>query len=442
MNLRPLPGPFTILASLVPPIFCAGIIGELTTPPSWGAYAGAVLLSYAFLPAAGVCLLFGFIAVFRNEPRAARIVALSICVSVLGIAGYFPFKPNYFAEMESAERARTWGATGSIGGFVLQPDGRIVIAGAGLARLLPDGALDLSFRPDTDHGVYRRLGVCGAFEREQLAVQPDGKILVAGDQQLSRLHPDASIDDSFAAPVPDGEVNALKIQPDGRILIGGDFWHLGETLRWGIARLGPRGALDTGFQPPLEGVPPEKSLGFVQVSSFVPDSTGRVVVAGLFKVAGEPDLVDLARLNPNGTLDRTFALGHPASSDAATATPGVRFVDPFGDGFLTANGTRAFLNFDSAGHFVSHDFKAETDARLTRFLAAKDGTLLATTRLLWRIRPDGKLVSRFSAEAADIESLAFQGDRILGLTNGRLYRFLPNGDPDPSFVVAELKVHR
>jgi uncharacterized delta-60 repeat protein len=460
MHLRPLPGVFTILACLIPLIFCAAFVELNASPPSWGAYAEAVFLFWAIIPAGGICLLFGFIAGRRGEPRAARVIVLSILVSVLGIAAYLPFRPDYNAEEEAKERARTWGATGSICGFVVQPDGRIVIAGAGLARLLPDGARDLTFRPDTDRGLYRRLGVCGEFGRDQLAVQPDGKILVAGNQQLSRLNPDASIDHSFAAPVPDREVNALEIQPDGRILIAGNFWHLGETLRWGIARLSPRGALDTRFQSTLRVPPTDPNLNFTQVTSFVSDSAGRVVVAGLFEVAGESGLVDLARLNPDGTLDRTFPLGRPASLASARAAslpskfgdgPMERFVDPFGESFLTANGTPVFFTFDSAGHFVSHDFKPGIEDGpdrygieygLTRFLADKNGTILATTRLLWRIRSDGKLVTRFSAEAVDIESLAFQGDRILGLARGRLLRFLPNGERDFSFTVAEMKVHR
>jgi len=198
----------------------------------------------------------------------------------------------------------------------------------------------------------------------------------------------------------------------------------------GIARLSPRGALDTRFQSTLRVPPTDPNLNFTQVTSFVSDSTGRVVVAGLFEVAGESGLVDLARLNPDGTLDRTFPLGRPASLASARAAslpskfgdgPMERFVDPFGESFLTANGTPVFFTFDSAGHFVSHDFKTRDRgwARpvwyrvwLTRFLADKNGTILATTRLLWRIRSDGKLVTRFSAEAVDIESLAFQGDRI------------------------------
>jgi len=164
MHLRPLPGVFTILACLIPLIFCAAFVELNASPPSWGAYAEAVFLFWAIIPAGGICLLFGFIAGRRGEPRAARVIVLSILVSVLGIAAYLPFRPNYNAEEEAKERARTWGATGSICGFVVQPDGRIVIAGAGLARLLPDGARDLTFRPDTDRGLYRRLGVCGELD--------------------------------------------------------------------------------------------------------------------------------------------------------------------------------------------------------------------------------------------------------------------------------------
>src|SRR4051794_16329061 len=126
MYLRPLPGVFTILASLVPLIFCAAIIELEASPPSEAAPLEAMFLAYAIIPAGIVCLLFGLIAGHRREPRAGRVVALSILVSVLGIAGYLPFRPNYNADMEAVERARTWGATGSICGFVVQSDGRIV----------------------------------------------------------------------------------------------------------------------------------------------------------------------------------------------------------------------------------------------------------------------------------------------------------------------------
>jgi len=163
MHLRPLPGVFTILACLIPLIFCAAFVELNASPPSWGAYAEAVFSSGQSSPPGDLSAVR-----LHSRPswRASCRAGHRVVDSCLGAwhRRVSSFRPNYNAEEEAKERARTWGATGSICGFVVQPDGRIVIAGAGLARLLPDGARDLTFRPDTDRGLYRRLGVCGSLD--------------------------------------------------------------------------------------------------------------------------------------------------------------------------------------------------------------------------------------------------------------------------------------
>lgn len=90
----------------------------------------------------------------------------------------------------------TWGSTGSITSFCLQPDGRILITGRGIARLLPDGAEDSSFRPKKDQGVFQLIGT-EEFGGVSIAIQRDGRILAAGDKYFVRLHQDGSVDDSF-----------------------------------------------------------------------------------------------------------------------------------------------------------------------------------------------------------------------------------------------------
>ncbi|MDP3208067.1 MAG: immunoglobulin domain-containing protein, partial [Rhodoglobus sp.] len=99
---------------------------------------------------------------------------------------------------------------GTVYAVVAQSDGKLVIGGifnrvagqarAGLARLNVDGTLDASFAPTANfYGVFA------------LDVQDDGKIVVGGGfaSALARVRADGTADESFAAPAPNGSVNAL-----------------------------------------------------------------------------------------------------------------------------------------------------------------------------------------------------------------------------------------
>ena len=90
---------------------------------------------------------------------------------------------------------------------VVQPDGRIVVAGSNgfgpgsgfaLARYLPDGSLDPTFSGDGKlttnfpAGYGRALGV---------ALQPDGKIVAAGSADqfaVARYNSDGTLDETFS----------------------------------------------------------------------------------------------------------------------------------------------------------------------------------------------------------------------------------------------------
>ena len=102
-----------------------------------------------------------------------------------------------------------------------------------IARLNPDGGLDLAFNPDTDGSVY------------SMALQTDGKILIGGDfttvggvarKNIARLHPNGTLDTGFD-PNANSSVTSIVVQPDGRILAGGNFTTIaGESINR-IARL-------------------------------------------------------------------------------------------------------------------------------------------------------------------------------------------------------------
>jgi uncharacterized delta-60 repeat protein len=139
-------------------------------------------------------------------------------------------------------------------------------------------------------------------------LQPDGKILVAGSftllngesrNHIGRLNSDGTLDDDFN-PNVNGSVYALALQADGKILLGGVFTEVGDAAAEckRICRLNPDGALDASFV-----VPGGANLS---VRSIVPQADGKIMVAGAFTQIGEMDIMHIARLNSDGALDAGY----------------------------------------------------------------------------------------------------------------------------------------
>ncbi len=128
--------------------------------------------------------------------------------------------------------------------------GRIVVAGGTndcndtfVARILPDGTLDPDFGTDgiaIIDVVTAATAACGDFARA-LAMQPDGRILVASEGQtydappspltlstwwLLRLDPDGAVDvgfgnDGFVSMDAAAAPRAMALQGDGKVVTGG-----------------------------------------------------------------------------------------------------------------------------------------------------------------------------------------------------------------------------
>ncbi len=200
---------------------------------------------------------------------------------------------------------------GPIEAMALLADGRILVGGmfqtlrgqprAMLGRLNSDGSLDADFEPD-----LRPL----LTSIHNLAIQPDGKILVAGrygrlGQQplvrIIRLHPDGSLDGNFTAPtaVDGGRFSCVVVQADGDVILGGDFSLLGPPWRTRLARLYPHGSLDEGFQFTLTG----------GVRTMIAQSNGQLCLGGYFTMVGQEPRAAVARINANGQLDPDFQNG-------------------------------------------------------------------------------------------------------------------------------------
>jgi uncharacterized delta-60 repeat protein len=127
---------------------------------------------------------------------------------------------------------------------LVQPNGRIVVAGSTakettapsrfcVACLRSNGVLDTAF----GSGGKRVIGLGGHGLGESVfgaALQPDGKIVLAGGSDLraavARLNPNGSLDTTFSgngkktfnwAPGDFSRTQAVLVRPDGKLVVAG-----------------------------------------------------------------------------------------------------------------------------------------------------------------------------------------------------------------------------
>jgi uncharacterized delta-60 repeat protein len=168
-----------------------------------------------------------------------------------------------------------------------------------IGRLNADGSLDETFNPGANDWV------------RSIVVQPDGRILVAGDftmlgreprDRLGRLNADGSLDSSFN-PGANMPVWTFALQTDGTILAAGDFTMLGNQPRSRLGRLNADGTLDATFRDP----------GFAFIGGIVPriwslavQDDGKILIGGDFDfVGGQPRRL-LARLTSRSAAWQTL----------------------------------------------------------------------------------------------------------------------------------------
>jgi uncharacterized delta-60 repeat protein len=238
------------------------------------------------------------------------------------------------------------------------PDGRILIVGIeeqyantlALRRLLPDGSSDPSFGRN---GV----AVTGVSRTNDahLVVQPDGRIVVAGTLRrppeedhvvyLERYLPDGTLDAGFGRgggrevhaqlDAESEDITAIEGLPDGRILVGGSS-DAGQDSFF-VLRLGRDGALDPTFAGDGRLLLPHGGDYPAWPSDLVATDDGRVYALG----AAEPPrsypdrsavhVPAAVRLSQDGALDPAFGDGGlaalPNPDDEGRLTRGIALSD-------------------------------------------------------------------------------------------------------------------
>jgi uncharacterized delta-60 repeat protein len=205
----------------------------------------------------------------------------------------------------------------------IQGDGKIVIVGTDFARgdlvvvrLLENGALDPTFGQG---GKVVTTLMGGSLRGRAVAIQPDGKIVVAGvagplnpDFLFVRYDTDGTPDPGFGGgdgieTVPVGteadEANGVAIGTDGRIVATGAAQFPGDEGA-GVVVLRPNGEPDPGFADDGSAIvttPLESDIGLAV--SVLGD--GRVLIADN-NGAGHGEGFTLVRLSASGNFDPSF----------------------------------------------------------------------------------------------------------------------------------------
>jgi uncharacterized delta-60 repeat protein len=145
---------------------------------------------------------------------------------------------------------------------------------------------------------------------ELMIEQPDGKVLVAGyfteydgDTSITRIQRfniDLSVDTTFdAGTATNNDIYAMALQSDGKIVIGGNFTQYNGVSRRRIARLNTDGSLDTSFAI---------GTGFSStVWAVAVQEDGKILCGGEFTSYSGTQRTRIARLNTDGSLDITFS---------------------------------------------------------------------------------------------------------------------------------------
>lgn len=325
-----------------------------------------------------------------------------------------------------------------------QADGKLLVAGYHeegastnmvVLRVNTDGTLDQTFgisEDGTENGIVNiSLGDGNDIARD-IAVQADGKIVVAGDSVsadgsaniiVARLNADGSVDESFGQSedgTPNGFVatslgngddkaNALVLQADGKIVVAGNRVAEDGSSNIIVARYDASGVPDAGFGVSGDDGTPE---GFVNISLGEGNDMARDVALqadGKIAIAGDSVMADgssnfvLARLNADGTPDDSFGVAEDGTPNGFVSTS-LGEGNDFASGLaVQADGRLVVAGYHQEGDSTNIAIaRYETDGSLDQsFGTADDGT-------------ENGIVNISLGDGDDMaNAVAMQGDKLI-----------------------------
>lgn len=320
---------------------------------------------------------------------------------------------------------------------LLQPDHKIVVAGQAdneivVARFLPNGDPDSTFHGD---GIARfPLGGTGAIGHA-VALQPDGKLVVAAATLISgedawavvRLQRNGEIDSTFGQ---DGFVktnvatgfeypNEMAIQQDGKIVVAGKVQSKTFT-DMAVVRYTSDGRLDEDFG--TNGIVVTDFRQEDEAWDLVIQRDGKIIIAGFSSVQAVGDFA-MARYTSDGDLDPSFGDGGKVLTDFNQGSDFAKSIALLPNGKILLSGNADYFNLDQTSDigiarynsngildstFATYGLSILTEGEVT------DGNAMA-------VQPDGKILITGRTDYPNSERLWF------------LTRVLPDGTRDSIF---------
>jgi uncharacterized delta-60 repeat protein len=309
-------------------------------------------------------------------------------------------------------------------------------------------------------GVLDPLPDRSSVGAHSMAVAPDGSVVVAGggnyadDKRLliTRLRPDGSVDPAFGqggtvvSPLPGAQgawVNSVAVQPDGRIVVAGDYIDTKDDRRAYLARYSADGALDQGFG----------ESGFVRDALPGPGAAGigrvavmgdGIVAAGVRAEGADPDArVDrfvVSRYRADGTLDPGFGGSGVVTVDTDGEGAHAGVIRVVGDKVIAAGragGRFAVVRLNGDGsldttfgdggkNFASPPARADVtdlavlaDGRIVA-VGTATGSLGRSLLVLARYSADGRVETSFGSGGFTIDRFAWEPTAVVVRDDGKL----------------------
>ncbi len=375
------------------------------------------------------------------------------------------------------------GFSGSAAAIVIEPNGRIVVGGStskpgsslfdgtdfAVARFLPNGSLDASF----GSGTGRIISNIANDRVKDIAVQPDGKIVITGDaleRVASQVYigrnifairynadgtPDAAFGNngtatasyriSTACPVLNEPHNseALALQPDGKIIVTGlvafcdpsqpTFFRSGAA----IVRFLADGQLDNSFDSDGKVL----NSDIISANAVALQSDGKIIAVGQsgnpFGNPSVPYDFGILRYTTTGALDTSFdGDGKVVTSiEAANDIPKDVLVQPNGKIVVVGESSVIITGFNITNFAIARyltngslDNSFDGDGKvITDF---NNNSLDSISRAV--LQPDGKILAvgttKFNSSSGAPSLLAMA--RYLGDTPVAKYDFDGDGKAD------------
>jgi len=303
-----------------------------------------------------------------------------------------------------------------VAGYSFNPTGKDRAEFTAL-RYNADGTLDTGFGESGQ--VLTKIGG-KSDSANSVALQGDGKIVVGGyafapnnnDFAVARYNANGTLDTAFNGT---GKATAdfskldygrsVAVQSDGKIVIAGDAAH-GDGRAFAVARFNANGTPDISFNKTGK-VTTDFGSGNAEARGVAVQSDGKIVVAGFASMDGT-EKVALIRYNPDGTLDTSFGgtgkvltlVGMSGSNATSIALQGDGKIVSAGYAINNSGRGRDFaiVRYNPNG---SLDTSFNGSGKVTTAVNADDGKCEAVA-----LEKDGKIVAAGSASTATTSNFA------------------------------------